>query len=120
MIRRRFLEGSAPHPDVPSKGAETVLPAAYEGATTGVQDGAITGWVWDASHPYKPLEIELYVGDVLVGQGTANLFDVGLAKANRGNGMHGFEVRLDRLPAKSPPFVIRVVVAGTEMELLPQ
>ncbi|HTW32683.1 MAG TPA: hypothetical protein VMD76_13460 [Candidatus Sulfotelmatobacter sp.] len=92
---------------------------AYEGATTGIHEDAITGWAWDANRPYEPVDVELYVDDVRVGQRSADMFDVELAKANRGNGMHRFEVRLDRLPAKSPPFIIRIIVAGTDVELLP-
>jgi hypothetical protein len=33
--------------------------------------------------------------------------------------MHRFEVKLDRLPAGAPPFVLRIVVSGTDVELHP-
>jgi len=92
---------------------------AFEGAVTGVRDGAITGWAWDANQPYEPVGVDFFVEDVRVGRGTADLFDVELAKANRGNGMHRFEVRLERLPTKAPPFAIRAIVAGTDVELQP-
>ena len=77
------------------------------------------GWAWNAAKPYEPLIVELYIGELPVGKGTADQFDIELAKANLGNGMHRFELGLDRLPASSPPFVIRAVIAGTETELLP-
>lgn len=91
----------------------------YEGAVFGVRDNAILGWVWDSNRPYEPVGVELYVGDILVGKGNADRFDIELAKANRGNGAHAFELRLDRIPTASPPFAIRAVVAGSEAELHP-
>jgi hypothetical protein len=92
---------------------------SYEGQVAGIQNGFIVGWAWDPGRPYAPVEVELYVQDVLVGRGKADIFDLELAKGNRGNGMHRFELRIDRLPSFSPPFEIRAVIAGTERELLP-
>lgn len=94
-------------------------PVRVEGAVAGVQNGLIAGWAWDGQRPYEPLDIELYVGDFLVGRGKADQFDIELARACRGNGMHRFELPLERIPKVSPPFQIRTVVAGTKTELLP-
>jgi hypothetical protein len=94
-------------------------PGKIEGAVTGIENGSIVGWAWDTGRPYDPLEIELYVGDVLVGQGNADQFDIELARARRGNGVHRFELRLARLPLEPPPWKVRAVVRGTETELLP-
>ncbi|HEX3663651.1 MAG TPA: hypothetical protein VHU23_00230 [Rhizomicrobium sp.] len=90
-----------------------------EGEIAGIQDGAIVGWAWNPERPYEAVDVELYVEDVCLAKGSANNFDIDLAKANRGNGMHRFQMRLDRLPPKPPPFLIRAVVAGTDVELHP-
>jgi hypothetical protein len=107
----------------PTSDSEAEKPAvsapSYEGQIAGISNGAIVGWAWDATRPYDPVEVELYAGDILVGRGNADIFDLELAKANRGNGLHRFELRLDRLPVTPPPFGIRAVIAGTEQELHP-
>lgn len=121
MLRRQHASdegvdaGRSPESGV----APTPAKAAFEGQVFGIQGGAVVGWVWNAESPYETLEVELYVDDIRVAQGKADHFDLELAKAKRGNGMHRFELRLDRLPAQSAPFQIRAVVAGTSMELLP-
>jgi hypothetical protein len=120
---RRHVGGNASEPGVamPLQAVEDSQKASavYEGATTGIHDGKITGWAWDAARPYEPVSVDLFVDDMRVWRGAAHLFDIGLAKANRGNGMHHFEARLERLPARSAPFVIRAVISGTDVELLP-
>jgi hypothetical protein len=90
-----------------------------EGKVAGPAGNAITGWVWDPARPYEPLEIEIYVGNAKVGHGRADLFDLELAKAKLGNGMHRFELGLERLPLGQPPYVLRFVVADSEIELGP-
>lgn len=119
MSRGNGSRGTNPTINQAGGGAAQTVAASYEGATTGESDGAITGWAWDSARPYEPISVELYVDDIRVGGGAANEFDLSLAKSHRGNGMHRFQVRLDRLPAKAPPFVIRVIVAGTDVELHP-
>ena len=91
----------------------------YEGLVFGIERDRIVGWAWDAARPYEPVDVELFIGDLRVGRGSADRFDIELAKAKRGNGMHRFEVSLERLPAGSPPYVVRTVIADTEVELLP-
>ncbi|HEY5049173.1 MAG TPA: hypothetical protein VII49_14245 [Rhizomicrobium sp.] len=90
-----------------------------EGRIVGVEHDKIVGWAWDAARPYEPVYVELFIGSLLVGHGCADRFNIDLAKANRGNGMHRFELSLDRLPASPPPFTIRAVIADTDEELLP-
>ncbi|HLY04345.1 MAG TPA: hypothetical protein VKR31_01215 [Rhizomicrobium sp.] len=92
---------------------------SHEGQVGGIVDGAIVGWAWDSKRPYDPLEVELYSGGILLARGKADRFDIDLARARRGNGLHRFELRLERLPGQAPPFVIRAVIAGTERELHP-
>lgn len=99
-----------------------VAPAAQgvaEGKVLGVEGAAIVGWAWDPSRPYDAVMVEIYCGGTKLGQAKADLFDLELAKANLGNGMHRFELRLHRLPPGAPPFQIRTVVADTEVELHP-
>jgi hypothetical protein len=103
-----------------SVGKNSAVPAGKnEGQVLGIEKDKIFGWAWDASRPYEPVQVELFIDDLRVGRGKADQFDIVLAKENRGNGMHRFEIGLDRLPASAPPFVIRSVIAGTEEELLP-
>jgi hypothetical protein len=107
------LGGESGEHDVPSP------ESSYEGQISGVVDGAVVGWAWDSARPYDPVEIELYSDGILLARGKADQFDIDLAKANRGNGLHRFELKLDRLPGGTPPFLIRAVIAGTERELHP-
>jgi len=104
-------------------GAEAVDRArgarACEGKVIGVEGAAIAGWAWDPARPYDPIEVEVFAGSVQVGRGSADKFDLDLAKAKLGNGMHRFEIFLDRLPAGAAPFVLRVVISGTDIELYP-
>ena len=99
-----------------SASKEMTLP---EGQILGIEDGRIIGWAWDRSRPYETVDVELYIGELRVGGGPADRFDLELAKAKRGNGIHRFEVSLDRLPPTAPPFVVRAVIAGTDVELEP-
>ena len=94
-------------------------PIGFEGKVTGIEEGAIVGWAWNPDLPYDPVDIEAYVDDLRVGDGCADGFDLALARANRGNGLHRFELRLDRLPDKPPPFNVRIVVANSDVELQP-
>jgi hypothetical protein len=94
-------------------------PPRHEGQITGIEGDKIVGWAWDASRPYDPVDVELFVASLRVGHGSARHFDIELAKAKRGNGMHRFELSLDRLPPGPPPYVVRAVVTGSEKELLP-
>jgi hypothetical protein len=102
-----------------SGSAESTEDGRYEGQIFGIERDKIVGWAWDAARPYEPVDVELFIGDLRVGRGSADRFDIELAKAKRGNGMHRFEVSLDRLPPGSPPYVVRAVIADTEEELLP-
>ncbi|MGD0191543.1 MAG: hypothetical protein ABSD74_12450, partial [Rhizomicrobium sp.] len=100
--------------DQPSSGA-----AGYEGAVGGIEKNKIVGWAWNSSAPYDSVTIELFINDVCVGRGPADIFDMELAQSNRGNGKHRFELSVDKIPPGSPPYVIRAVIADTESELLP-
>jgi hypothetical protein len=121
MARRQQTsdEGSIVGEQVNSGAVRRAAPARFEGQILGPRDGSVVGWVWNPEDPYETVEVELFIDDVLVARAKADQFDLELAKAKRGNGMHRFEVRLERLPTKPPPFAIRVLVAGTEVELLP-
>jgi len=90
-----------------------------EGKVTGVVGQMLTGWAWDAARPYEPVDVEVYGGNMKVGHGRADIFDLDLAKAKLGNGMHRFEMGLERLPPGTPPFILRFVVAGSDIELGP-
>src|SRR5580698_8299123 len=67
-------------------------PAGREGQVVGVEKDKIVGWAWDAAKPYEPVDVEMFVGNLRVGHGSADRFDMDLATAKRGNGMHRFEL----------------------------
>jgi hypothetical protein len=90
-----------------------------EGRVVGIENDKIVGWAWNSAKPYDPVVVELYINDVRVGRGPADLFDLELARTNRGNGMHRFQLGIEKLPAGAPPFIVRAVIAETEVELLP-
>ncbi len=90
-----------------------------EGTVDGVAGRLLAGWAWDPGRPYEPLDIEIYAGNTKLGHGRADVFDLELARTKIGNGMHRFEIGLERLPPGAPPFVLRFVVAGTDVELGP-
>ncbi len=129
MARRRQISGevgtletAAPESAQTVSGGEPTAKTpspSLEGGIIGIADDKIVGWAWDPANPYESVGIELFADGLLVGQGKADRFDIELAKAKRGNGMHRFEVHLDRLPASRPPFTLRAVIAGTEVELHP-
>jgi hypothetical protein len=111
---------------------ETLLPSNYtptvarrhgsetlEGHVIGVVNDKVVGWAWDSAKPYQPVDVELFIGELRVGRGSANVFDIELAQAERGNGMHRFELSLERLPTSPPPFEIRILISDTDRELLP-
>ncbi|HEY3638816.1 MAG TPA: hypothetical protein VGK90_11765 [Rhizomicrobium sp.] len=122
MARRQLAPTESATSSTASKfaaGQSGAHAGSAEGGIIGIHDGTVVGWAWNPEQPYETVDVEFYIEDIRVASGAADKFDIELAKAQRGNGMHRFEIRLDRLPAKSPPFVIRALVAGTRVELLP-
>jgi hypothetical protein len=62
----------------------------YEGNLDTVKCDVIAGWVWDSSDPNKPLPVNLFDGDALIGPVRAEGFRPDLKAAQKGDGNHGF------------------------------
>lgn len=93
--------------------------ATCEGRLIGVEKHRIVGWAWDSATPHQPVDVELFVGSVRVGHGRADKFDAALAGKLSGNGMHRFELVLDKIPEAPLPLTVRAVISGTDKELEP-
>jgi hypothetical protein len=77
------------------------MPEPITGFVDGCDDGAVTGWAARAADT-RPVQLEVLVDGVLVGEVTANLYREDLVKAGIGQGLHGFEFRLpDRVRSKT-------------------
>lgn len=104
-------------PDGSPASLTTNRTASFEGAFRGVVDGMIRGWGWNPAKPYDAIDIDLYVGDLLIAKGPANAFDMELAIGQKGNGCHLYKLRVERLPPGEGPFEISAFVGGTGITL---
>jgi hypothetical protein len=55
-----------------------------------VSADSIEGWAQDADHPEAPVCLDVYAGEVLLGQVLANRYREGLADFTKGSGRHSF------------------------------
>ncbi|MCL5744392.1 MAG: class I SAM-dependent methyltransferase [Acidobacteria bacterium] len=76
--------------------------------------GFVEGWAWDARIPDGPVHVEIFDDKVLIGTAPANGYREDLLAAGIGNGVHGFRFAL---PGGATPRAVRVVIAGTGIEL---
>ena len=79
--------------------------------------GEIVGWAWDQTRPNDSISIEVYDGDVKIGEIAADLFRQDLQTAGMGNGKHGF---IFPAPAKlrdGNSHAVHLKIASTKQEL---
>ena len=88
-------------PDNPS------LPALLEGVVDGIRERTVHGWARLDDGGSGHADIEVHDGDVLLGQGEANLYRADLAAAGKRDGHCAFAIVLDQLPA--PGTELRVI-----------
>ncbi|HEY7831200.1 MAG TPA: methyltransferase [Solirubrobacteraceae bacterium] len=69
-------------------------PSRIDGRIDKVSEGVITGWAYDAAHPNQHLSLDVYIDNKIVRKVMANRPRADLAKADIGDGQHGFEVEL--------------------------
>ncbi|HXG64344.1 MAG TPA: hypothetical protein VNO70_04505 [Blastocatellia bacterium] len=62
----------------------------YQGYHDGAACDVISGWAWDATHPYDRVGVELWDGPTLVARVFANGFRPDLLAAGIGDGEHAF------------------------------
>jgi hypothetical protein len=77
----------------------------------------IAGWVLDKNRPERSVMVEVADGDRVVTSVSADIPRPDLLKAGVGTGKYGFAIPLPRSLRDGKPHVIRVRVAGTNIEL---
>jgi phytanoyl-CoA hydroxylase len=87
----------------------------FEGHVDGLENGWAWGWAWHAGRPLDPIAVDAYVDDEHTCTCLANLYRADLAKAERGDGRHAFEVSVSS--GARPGSTIRIVFAGTSRDL---
>ncbi|GAB3930469.1 hypothetical protein GCM10028804_40530 [Larkinella terrae] len=69
-----------------------VVTGNFEGFMQTVNCSNLTGWVWDKNKPNTPLQVGLYEGDNLITIINADKFRQDLLTANKGNGIHAYNI----------------------------
>ncbi|WP_185731343.1 putative Ig domain-containing protein [Larkinella rosea] len=64
----------------------------FEGFMQTVNCSSLTGWVWDKGKPNVPLQVGLYEGNNLITIINADKFRQDLLTANKGNGVHAYNI----------------------------
>jgi hypothetical protein len=90
---------------------------ACDGRLEGISEESITGWAWNRSKPETTLELEVYDGNSHLGTVLANQVRSDLACAGIGNGKHGFKFSTPNKLRDGRPHIVRVLIAGTTIEL---
>jgi hypothetical protein len=80
--------------------------------------GQIAGWAWDTNLPNRAVKVEIYDEKTLLATVPADLFRKDLLDAHKGDGRHGFRHPDPFKAARGSVHTIRVLVAGTGMELV--
>ena len=110
MVERKLM--AAP----PADDLESDEPV-YEGSHDSASCEAISGWVWDRTHPDAVVKVEVYEGQRLLAVVGASSLREDLIGAGKGNGYHAFVYKPPARLADGRPHVITVKVAGTGITL---
>jgi autotransporter passenger strand-loop-strand repeat protein len=70
--------------------AERTGESRLRGHVDAIGKREIVGWAFDQAAPEAPVCLDLYAGDILIGQTVANHYREDLAAAGIGDGRHGF------------------------------
>lgn len=92
-------------------------PADIDGRIDAITGGRLYGWAWDRVRPSDHLEVEIRVGDKLVGTAFANQPRDDLKANGVGDGCHAFELAVDLAPGETPVAIARSPVTGDVMPL---
>jgi len=90
---------------------------AIEGFLDRADNEMIAGWVWEKDYPNRPVQLEIYDGDVRLATVAAGTFRQDLRDAGKGNGAHSFSFTPHFKVLDGKPHMIRVVAAGKNFEL---
>jgi hypothetical protein len=91
--------------------------STIDGSLDKVDGAEISGWVWDKGRPNYPLEVDIYDGDTLLATAPAGECRQDLVDLGMGNGKHAFDYTTPDGLKDGKEHVIRVKVAGTDIEL---
>jgi hypothetical protein len=70
--------------------AERLPETRLRGHVDAIGRREIAGWAWDEAAPGAPVCLDIYAGEVLIGQAVANRYRDDLDMAGIGTGRHGF------------------------------
>lgn len=77
----------------------------------------ISGYLWDATNPDGPLEVDLYIDDTSMGRVKANQPRPDLREKGYGNGQHGFTFAVPDYFHDGRPHRVEAAVVGTARAL---
>ena len=89
--------------------------AEYQGFIDGIFGDRMTGWCWQKGSD-RPISLVMLIDNAVVATFSADLERGDLVQAGIGNGRHGF-MTPPVLRGISPDAVIRMKIAGTEIEV---
>src|ERR1044072_516498 len=89
----------------------------FEGVHETATCSAVTGWAWDSMQPNTPINVDIFVDEVLQATVTADQFRQDLLNSGRGNGNHGFSFAVPGSLLDGQPHSIRVKFANSSLNL---
>jgi hypothetical protein len=89
----------------------------FEGYHDSTDDQWVVGWVWDANHPDRTINVQILEGEELIDTISADAFRYDLLQAGKGNGRHSFRYRIPERLMDETPHSIRVKVADSDFDL---
>jgi hypothetical protein len=102
-----------------SAGVPEPTGVALSGYVEGVLHGRVVGWCCDRAEPASRLTVEVYVDDLLIGTGTADLQRESVARAGFADGRYGFEIALPSALADGGVHQVRVRAGGLALPPTP-
>jgi hypothetical protein len=91
--------------------------AGVEGCVESADGEQIGGWAWDPHRPNRPLQVDIYDGDVLLATVPADQVRPDLVEAGKGDGRHDFNCPTPARLKDGKPHAVRVLDAETNVEL---
>lgn len=74
--------------------------SSFEGHIDNCEGGIVNGWAWDANKPESAVKIKVLSKNKLLGEGVADVPRPDLKQAGKGNGQHGFKIKI-KAPEKA-------------------
>lgn len=87
-----------------------------EGHLDRLRAGILDGWAWDSSQPNSAVCIEVWnANGELLAIGVADQYRADLFHAGKGNGAHGFSIRLNSEALKTSHMTVKVLGESTQL-----